>query len=57
MNPLEQFAITIVLGILQTVVKNPVHSAALETQLVGIANDIYLAYGLVPPTPASKPAV
>jgi hypothetical protein len=56
MNPLEQFAVTILLGVLQTVVKNPVHKVALENQLVAVANDIYLTYGMVPPVPATPPA-
>jgi hypothetical protein len=45
MNPLEQFAITIIMGILSTVVKNPAHAAALQTQLMGIATDIGAVYG------------
>ena len=49
MSILEQFAITIILGVLQLVVKNPAAKKALEAQLVGIANDIYAAYGMVPP--------
>ena len=60
MNPLESFAITMVLGILQSVVKNPAHKAVLENQLVGVADQIYAAYGLVPPAPApaaSAPAL
>jgi hypothetical protein len=49
MNPLESFAITMILGMLQTTVKNPAHKAALETQLVGLADMIYAAYGMVSP--------
>lgn len=56
MNPLEQFAFTIVLGVLQTVVKNPAHAAMLKTQLTGLADDIYTSYGMTPPTPAAQPA-
>jgi hypothetical protein len=52
MNQLESFAITMVLGILQTVVKNPAHKAALETQLIGVADLIYTTYGLAAPTPS-----
>jgi hypothetical protein len=55
MNPLESFGITIVLGILQTVIKNPAHKAALEHQLVGIADQIYMTYGKMPPAPAPEP--
>jgi hypothetical protein len=49
LNPLEAMAITLVLGMLQNVVKNPQHKAALQIQLLGVADDIYLAYGKVPP--------
>lgn len=52
LNPLESFAINMVLGVLQSVIKNPAHSAALENQLVGVANDIYMTYGLTPPVAA-----
>lgn len=55
MNPLETFAVTMVLGILQQVIKNPTHSAAVENQLVGIATDIFLTYGMVPPSAAITP--
>jgi hypothetical protein len=50
MNTLEQFGITILLSVLQTVVKNPAHAAQLRTQLLGVADDIYTAYQIVPPT-------
>jgi hypothetical protein len=49
MNVLEQFAITIVLGLLQMVIKNPAVKVELQTQLLGIAGDIYAAYGMTPP--------
>jgi hypothetical protein len=49
MNVLENMAITILLGTLQTVIKNPSHKSALQTQLVGIASDIFAAYGMTPP--------
>lgn len=57
MNPLESFAITMVLGILQTAIKNPAHKAALESQLIGVADLIYTTYGLAAPTPAPAPAL
>lgn len=50
MNPLETFAITMVLGIVQSTVKNPAHKQMLQNQLVGIATDIFNEYGMVPPT-------
>ena len=50
MNFLENFAITVILGLLQAVVKNAAHAATLKNQvwvqLVGVADDIYAAYGL-----------
>lgn len=52
MNPLESFAITMVLGIIQSTVKNPAHKLALESQLIGIADLIYTEYGLAAPTKA-----
>lgn len=56
MNPLEQFAITMVLGIIQTAVKNPAHKAALQNQLVGLATDIFEEYGMTVPA-ETAPAV
>lgn len=57
MNYLEHFAISIVMGILQQTVKNPKHAAALRTQLLGVASDIFLAYGITPPEiPDASPA-
>ncbi len=49
MNPLETMGISMVLAALQSVVKNPQHKAALQNQLIGVANDIYTAYGMTPP--------
>lgn len=49
MNPLESFAITLVLGLLHQVVKNPEHAKALQNQMLGIADDIYETYGIAPP--------
>lgn len=60
MNPLEMFAITMVLGLVQQTVKNPVHAAQMRNQLVGVADQIYMAYGLTPASlqaPAAPPAV
>ena len=56
MNTLETFAITIVMGILQTVVKNPAHKAAVQAQLVGVATEILAAYGYTVTAPPSIPA-
>jgi uncharacterized membrane protein len=52
MNVLESFAVTIVMGILQQVVKNPAHAAAVKGQLVGVATEILATYGytVTPPT-------
>ena len=49
MNPLEAMAISIILGVVQTTIKNPKSKAAVESQLVGLANSIYAEYGMVPP--------
>jgi hypothetical protein len=37
------------LSAIRAAIKNPAHAAKLKSQLVGIANDIYLAFGLTPP--------
>lgn len=55
MSWLEQFAITVILGLLQQVIKNPATAAVLKAQLVGVANDIYLVYGMTPPAPTIAP--
>jgi hypothetical protein len=56
LNPLESFAITMILGIIQTSVKNPAHKAALQNQLIGVATDIFEEYGMAVPVPAAVPA-
>ena len=50
MNFLEQWAITMVLGIISQTIKNQSLKAALESQLLGIASDVAATYGyqLVP---------
>lgn len=50
MNVLEQFAIQIVLGLVQLTIKNPGTAVKVKTQLLTLADDIYIAYGLTPPT-------
>jgi hypothetical protein len=55
MNALEQFGIMIILQVLNTVVKNPASKAAMQATLVGLANDIYVEYGMLPPL--TPPAV
>lgn len=50
MNVLEQFAITVMLSLIQMVIKNPETAAKVKGQLLGLADDIYEAYGTVPPT-------
>lgn len=56
MNALESFAITVIMGILQQVVKNPAHSAAVESQLVGVASQILETYGYTVTAPPASPA-
>lgn len=48
MSWLEQFAVTIVLGILSQVIKDPAKKAELKSVLLGLANDIYAGYDLLP---------
>lgn len=49
MTVLEQFAITILMGLLQLVIKNKDTAAKVKGHLLLVADDIYLAYGLTPP--------
>lgn len=49
LNQLEQFAFMIILGVLNSVVKNPAHKAAMQTSLLTLAADIQEEYGLTPP--------
>jgi hypothetical protein len=51
MDALIDMAIEFILSGLQIVVKNPAKKAALQTRLIEVANDIYIAYGITPPTP------
>lgn len=55
MNPLEAMAVMMILGVLNTTVKNPQHKAALQTHLLGLADDIYIVYG-IPPAAHSLPS-
>lgn len=50
MDWFEQMAITVVLGILQQIVKNPAKQAAMRSLLLSLADTIDETYGLVPPT-------
>jgi hypothetical protein len=45
-----QFAINILLDVLQLVIKNPALKAEVQTVLLDIANQIYAVYGQAPPT-------
>ena len=45
LSMLEQFAISILMGVLQSVIKNPAHKAAVKDQMTGVATDILQAYG------------
>jgi hypothetical protein len=55
MSFLEQFAITVILGVLQAVIKNPASKAELQAQLIGIATDIAAVYGYTLTPPATAP--
>lgn len=48
MNPLEAMAVMMILGVLNTTVKNAQHKAALQSHLLGLADDIYMVYGIPP---------
>ncbi len=54
LNVLEALGINLILTVLRTVVKNPAHMAALQDQLLNVADDIYVAYGVVPPARPAK---
>lgn len=53
MNVLESFAISILMGVLQSVIKNPAHKAAVQNQMVGIASEILAAYGYTVASPSA----
>lgn len=57
LNQLEQFAFMIILGVLNSVVKNPAHKAAMQTGLLTLAADIQTSYGLTPPDMPAAPSV
>lgn len=46
-----QFAVTILKGVLAGLHVDPTKLPTLEKVLVGIANDIYILYGMTPPAP------
>ena len=46
---IEELAFHLLFGVLQTVVKNPAKRDALKSNLLSIADDVYVAYGLTPP--------
>lgn len=49
MDLFEQMAISMVLGILQQVVKNPAKKAAMQVLLFHVADSIDEIYGVTPP--------
>jgi len=49
MNWYEEMIISMGLGVLHQVVKNPAKLAALRALLLGFADDIYASYGITPP--------
>jgi hypothetical protein len=52
LNALEMMAFSMIMGVIQTTVKNPAHAASVKDHLLLVADDIYMAYGL---PPASRP--
>jgi len=53
MNPIESFAITMILGVLNQAIKNPASKAAMSEQLLGLASDIAITYGYTLQPPAT----
>jgi hypothetical protein len=49
-TPVEDMLITMGINILLTAVKNPTFQAQFKTQLLKVAADIQIAFGLTPPT-------
>jgi len=50
MTWLEEMGVHLVLSLLQQFIKNPSKKSALQSLLLGLADDIYVSYGLTPPT-------
>jgi hypothetical protein len=46
-----QFAISIVKGVLAGLHLDPTKATTLKAVLLGVANDIYILYGMTPPAP------
>jgi hypothetical protein len=55
MNFIIEFAINTILGILTTVVKNPAKKAALQSDLIGVAQSIADTYGYTLTAPTDTP--
>ncbi len=49
MNMLEDMFISFALSVVRALVKNPTHAAAVKKQMLEVADDVYGAYGIVPP--------
>ena len=50
MSWLEEMFISFALSVVRGLVKNPAHAAAVRAQMLGIADDIYNAYGIQAPS-------
>lgn len=55
MNWLESMFISFAISVIRGLVKNPSHAAAVREQMLTVADDIYVAYGIVPPEHAFGP--
>ena len=55
MNPFEDMLISMGINAVRVAIKNPAHAAKLQSQLILVANDIYAAYSLTPPTAPPAP--
>jgi hypothetical protein len=50
MSWIEEMAVSILLGVLHQVVKNPAKAAAVKAAMLGLADEIYASFGVTPPT-------
>jgi hypothetical protein len=59
MNPLESLAISVILSVMQSVVKDAKLKAAVETQMIGVGTLILEEYGytVTPPASTTVPTV
>lgn len=49
MSWLEELAVNVFISLIHGLVKNPAKQTALRGLLLGIADDLYVSYGIAPP--------